>query len=155
MYERVIQKSGLRIKVVERTGRTLKSQLQCSNPFKPGRCGRNDCLVCTTTNKGNCQTEGTTYDMNCLGINCRKDVYKGETGRNTYTRGVLHLQCLNAKDIDRSPLWRHCVEEHGDDAMLRQISEAVQINSMDPDVLINNRAEWNMARLPRVAISEE
>ena len=34
------------------------------------------------------------------------------------------------------------------DAMLRQISEAVQINSMDPEVLINNRAEWNMARLP-------
>ncbi len=170
MYERTIQKSGLRIKVVERTGKTLKSQLQCSNPFKPGKCGRNDCLVCTTTNKGNCQTEGTTYDIQCLGTPCRKDMYKGETGRNTYTRGVIHLQTLNAKNIDKSPLWRHCVEEHDsvvqkfsmavtgtfrNDAMLRQISEAVQINNMDPEVLINNREEWNMARLPRVAISEE
>ena len=38
MHENEIQKSGMRIKVVERTGETLKSQLQMSNPFKQGQC---------------------------------------------------------------------------------------------------------------------
>ena len=37
-YEKEIRKSGLRIKVVERTGRTLKSQLQTSNPFREANC---------------------------------------------------------------------------------------------------------------------
>ena len=36
-----------------------------------------------------------------------------------------------------------------DDAMLRQITEAVQIESTDPGSLMNTRAEWNMTRVPR------
>ena len=39
------------------------------------------------------------------------------------------------------------------DAMLRQITEAVQINSTNTDVLMNDRAEWNMTRIPRTVIS--
>ena len=39
MYEHTIQGSGLRIKVVERSGRTLKSELQRSNPFRNGGVG--------------------------------------------------------------------------------------------------------------------
>ena len=57
---------------------------------------------------------------------------------------------LNRKDLKNSPLWRHCVEKHNrqvqpftmtitgtyrNDAMMRQITEAVQINSLDPDLL--------------------
>ena len=69
-----------------------------------------------------------------------------------------------------SPLWRHCVEQHGgviqpfqmsitrsyrNDAMLRQITKAVQINNTDINVLMNDRAEWNMTRIPRTVISTE
>ena len=36
MYNHAIRSSGLRIKVVERTGRTIKSELQRSNPFRKG-----------------------------------------------------------------------------------------------------------------------
>ena len=39
------------------------------------------------------------------------------------------------------------------DAMLRQIAEAVQINNTDTGALMNDRAEWNMTRVPRVIIS--
>ena len=38
------------------------------------------------------------------------------------------------------------------DAMLRQISEAVQIENTDPQRLMNTRAEWNMPRVPRATI---
>ena len=41
----------------------------------------------------------------------------------------------------------------GNDAMLRQISEAVQIDNVDPEKLMNTRAEWNMTRVPRATIA--
>ena len=78
------------------------------------------------------------------------------------------MEKLAARNIDQSPMWRHCVEEHGgevqsfmmsvtgsfkNDAMIRQISEAVQINNTDPNSLMNDRAEWNMTRVPRTVIS--
>ena len=71
MYQHVIQNSGIRMRVVERTGRTLKSQLQTSNPFKRRICGRENCFVCTTTGKGNCETESVTYKARTPG-NCEQ-----------------------------------------------------------------------------------
>ena len=167
MYEDVIKRSGIRIKVVERTGRTLKSELQTSNPFKRGNCGRMSCFVCTTAGKGNCDTESVTYKIECEGEDCEKD-YKGETSNNGYTRGTQHLTDLASKNVDNSPLWRHCLEGHRgemqsfkmsitgsyrNDPMLRQIAEAVQINNSHVGTLINDRAEWNMTRIPRAIIS--
>ena len=39
------------------------------------------------------------------------------------------------------------------DPMLRQITEAVQINNEDQRRLMNTRAEWNMTRVPRATIT--
>ena len=168
MYQHTIRKSGFRMKVVERSGRTLKSQLQTSDPFREGGCGRGDCFVCTTTGKGNCMTEGVTYRLKCLGEGCSKNVYKGETAGNGYTRGGEHLKTLASHDVDNSPLWKHCLAEHGgemqsfemsvtgsfrNDAMLRQITEAVQINNSDRHELMNDRSEWNMNPVPRTVIT--
>ena len=169
MYENEIKKSGIRIKVIERTGRTLKSQLQTSNPFKGKLCGRQDCFVCTTTGIGNCNTESITYKITCRETNCTKNkVYIGETASSGYTRGLKHKSDLSTKNVSNSPLWRHCLEEHNgeiqtfemcitgtykNDAMLRQISEAVQINNTDVSMVMNDRAEWNMTRVPRMSIS--
>ena len=169
MYEEVITKSGIRIKVVERTGRTLKSQLQTSNPFRDPSCGRDDCLVCTTFGQGNCYTESITYKVECAGEDCVKNLYKGESAYNAYTRGREHAGRLAARDVSNSPLWRHCLEQHGgemqtflmsvtgsyrNDAMLRQVTEAVQINNMEENVRMNDRAEWNMTRIPRTVIAD-
>ena len=168
MFEDAIRKSGIRIKVVERTGRTLKSQLQTSNPFREGGCGRIDCFVCTTSRRGNCQTESVTYRIECLGEDCRKKRYKGETASNAYTRGHKHLTDLTGRNLTNSPLWRHCLEEHSgeeqsfqmlvtgsykNDAMLRQIAEAVQIENSDVGTLMNDRTEWNMTPVPRSTIT--
>jgi hypothetical protein len=168
MYQHAIRNSGFRMKVVERTGRTLKSQLQTSNPFRPDVCGRGDCFVCTTSGKGNCTSESITYRINCLGEGCSRRAYKGETASNGYTRGVEHLNNLASHNVDNSPLWRHCLAEHigvvqpfemsitgsyRNDAMLRQITEAVQINNTDRHELMNDRTEWNMTPVPRTVIS--
>ena len=168
MCEDAIKKSGIRIKVVERTGRTLKSQLQTSNPFREGGCKRIDCFVCTTSRRGKCQTESVTYRIECLGEDCRKKKYKGETASNAYTRGHKHLTDLAARNTANSPLWRHCLEEHNgeeqdfqmfvtgsykNDAMLRQIAEAVQIENSDAGSLMNDRSEWNMTPVPRSTIT--
>ena len=168
MYEEIIRRSGIRIKVIEKTGRTLKSQLQTSDPFRDPDCGRADCLVCTTFGQGNCNTESITYRIDCGSENCRKNVYKGESAHNAYTRGGEHMSRLTARDISNSPLWRHCVDQHGgemqtflmsvtgtfrNDPMLRQVTEAVQINNMDVNLRMNDRAEWNMTRVPRTVIT--
>ncbi len=148
----------------------LKSQLQTSDPFKEPGCGREDCLVCTTFGQGNCNTESITYRIDCSVEGCEKDVYKGETAFNAYTRGREHMGRLAARDLNNSPLWRHCMEQHGgeeqnfwmsvtgtyrNDAMLRQITEAVQINGMEVSRRMNDRAEWNMTRIPRTVITTE
>ena len=169
MYQQEVKKSGIRIKVIERTGRTLKSQLQRSNPFKEAKCGRDRCYICTTTNKGNCMVEGITYELRCKDAECEiKNIYKGETSSSGYTRGVEHKRVLLAKDEKNSPLWRHCKNIHHSevkdfemsvtgtfrgDAMLRQITEAVQIQNTDMNKLMNTKSEWNMTRVPRANIT--
>ena len=170
MYEDSIRRSGIRMRVVERTGRTLRSQLQKSDPFGEPNCNRGDCLLCTTFGQGNCHTESITYKIECGSGECEKDVYKGETAYNAYTRGGEHMGRLAARDVDNSPLWRHCLEQHRgeeqsflmsvtgtyrNDAMLRQIAEAVQINNLDTNRRMNDRAEWNMTRIPRTVITTD
>ena len=47
-FQTEIDRYGLRIRAVEKAGRTVKSALQRSNPFKSASCGRDDCLICET-----------------------------------------------------------------------------------------------------------
>ena len=167
-YQTEILQSGLRIKVVEKSGATLKSRLQVSNPFKSRQCNRNDCYVCTSGGTGDCGSEGVTYEIKCESDCGDKNIYKGESADNGYTRGKKHKTDLNARNISNSPLWRHCRDVHNsemqdfqmnvtgvfrDDAMLRQITEAVQIDNTNPTELMNTRAEWNMTRVPRATIT--
>ena len=158
------------MKVVEKTGATLKRELQTSNPFKERRCGREQCFVCSSEGTGNCDSEAVTYEIKCLGGCEVKNVYKGETADSAYTRGLQHISHLNARNLTNSPLWRHCREVHSgviqefqmnvtgtfrNDAMLRQITEAVQIENVGARELMNTRTEWNMTRVPRASITHE
>ena len=44
--ENVIKKHGMKIKVVERVGETMKDLLQRSDPFSKNLCDRLDCVIC-------------------------------------------------------------------------------------------------------------
>ena len=85
------------------------------------------------------ETEGVTTMTQ--GPTICKGVYNGETGRNTYTRGVKHGEDYDKK-VDGSAMWKHCVQHHNsermrlrmlvkdrvrNDATKRQILEAVRI----------------------------
>ena len=43
--QQIARKNGMRVKVVEKAGQTVKKVLQRSNPFEKRDCGREDCLV--------------------------------------------------------------------------------------------------------------
>ena len=156
--------SGLKIKVIEQTGISLKRLLQRSNPFKSKICGKADCMVYINGGKGPCDVHGVTYSvtcMECVNTNGKEQTYIGETSRNTYTRGKEHLASLARKE-ESSVLWKHSKGKHNgriprfcmsvmgqfkNDAMLRQVSEAVMINKEGKENTMNNKNEWNYITL--------
>ncbi|KXJ27481.1 60S ribosomal protein L24 [Exaiptasia diaphana] len=102
-----------------------------------------------------------------LKISCSEcsQTYIGETSRNTYMRGREHLRELDNRSKG-SVLWSHAREEHEGkipdytcdvtnvfqgDALLRQVSEAVLINKVKPEM--NTKKEWNFANIPRARIN--
>ena len=162
-YQSEINRQGIKIRVVEKAGRSIKSMLQRSDPFKERRCGRESCFVCTTEGKESCDKNGINYAVTCTSC---ENVYHGETSKNAFTRGKQHLDEYRNK-ASKSVLWRHCRERHENqlqefkmrvtgqyrnDAMLRQIAEAVRINNHDIESRINNKTEWNLVLFPIVRV---
>ena len=113
-YEAVIKNSKFNFKIIEKSGRSIKSMTQKSNPFKNKTCRDSDrCMVCSGEGKdrGRCRTENVEYRIRCSV--CGNE-YLGETGRNAYSRGRDHQNALNKKHKS-SVLWRHTNEKHRDD----------------------------------------
>ena len=81
-------------------------------------------------------------------------------------RGHEHHEALQ-QGLEESRAFQHAIKEHGgerrfrmdvlssfrNDAMLRQISEAVLIKNAQPDTLLNNKTEWAMNVLPHLNLS--
>ena len=168
MYRSEIINSGLKIRTVERAGKSMKSILQRSDPFTPKDCGKPDCLVCQTGGEGPCRAPSVTYQIRC--VVCGEDfsspgsAYEGETSRNCYCRGKEHIRDLENKK-DSSPLWRHTRDKHSgvvpeyqmsvtgnykNDAMMRQIMESVRINNCSNEVLMNSKNEWHNFQLAEI-----
>jgi hypothetical protein len=170
MYQEAVKMSGLKIRVVERAGRSVKSYLQRSDPFRMPGCSMGDCFVCTSEGKGNCRAKGVTYEVCCVPCSNKpypcKHRYIGETARSAYSRGREHLSDLTKRSAS-SALWNHCKEVHNgsmvdfkmsvikrykNDAMMRQIMEPVTIESTNQIELLNTNQEWNFVSFPRVGI---
>jgi hypothetical protein len=168
--EEKIRKSSFKIRVVEKAGVSLKRKLQRSNPFKKKTCDRQNCLVCTTGGKGPCDAVGINYELVCE--DCQNDgevsKYVGQTSHSAFTRGKEHQSDL-AGMRDSSKMAQHQRDKHGglqtrfrmdvvgvygQDAMLRQIAEAVRISNTQDRQLINSREEWNYIQLPNVALEQ-
>ena len=163
-YERIIQRTDIKMKVIEKRGQTLKDKLVRTNKTKEKECkDKENCLVCMKGGNGKCRQENVTYKIECE--EC-KDVYIGETSRNAYTRGREHLSQMQRKDKN-SILHRHQEQKHKDketpsfrmtvtgsyrSALDRQITEAVQINRQPTDKLINNKCEFRQNKLMRTQL---
>ena len=53
MCREAFKSQGLKIKVIERTGTTMKKSLVKSNPFKKNGCNKSTCKLCKTGNEIN------------------------------------------------------------------------------------------------------
>ena len=173
MVQETVDRSGFKIKVVEKAGTRLVRALQRNDPFKPETCSDiQGCMVCRGEKKGACRESGVTYRIRCLGHSTENtdercdSVYPGETDRNGYTRGNEHSDDLKFRR-EGSVMWKHCVDKHQsveqafemeivdrvrNDPTKRQILEAIRIGRTDQDKLMNSRSEWNSNRVPRVVV---
>ena len=55
-------------KIIESGGKTVKQEVQRSNPTATAGCDRGDCLACLDGRGkgGNCQKSNVQYEMECL-----------------------------------------------------------------------------------------
>ena len=155
---------GLKFKILERGGRTVKSSVQSPNPTSTGECGSQDCVACRGGSQNSlCRKSNVQYQFTCnLCPPESKSAYIGETARNLYTRGKEHENNYR-KESPQSFMTRHQTEKHyGEaadftakvtgcftDCFSRQISEGVYIRRSNCDVL-NSKAEWHQPALWRV-----
>ena len=163
----VKNRSGGRVKFVERGGSALRDVLCNKNPWSSEGCGRGEsCFICRSK-PGGCQKEGIVYSLTCQeclskGILAQ---YHGESARSGWTRGLEHLSLLENED-DSSPLWKHCVEHHENikvqfsmkvekshqSPMTRQIHESCAIEHSKSVILMNSKSEWGGQKIPRIVV---
>ena len=87
-YQRVLEaenklglQTGVKIKIVERTGVQLQQILTKSNPWSGEDCGRMNCLLCHTKaasekNKSqDCHKRNLVYETKCLTCETRDEEY--------------------------------------------------------------------------------
>ena len=151
-----------RFKIVGKGGVTLEQQLRRSNPWAGGKCGPDNCIPCRGEGGGDCWRESVCYDLWCEECGIKVCSYKGETGRNCYTRGCEHLENLEARDEEKSVLWLHSVHHHNSrvhysmrttgsysDPLDRQLQERVNITNFKGAILMNRRNEMGGVRVER------
>ena len=157
----VIRAQGLKIKVVERTGNTVKRNLVKSNPFKVKGCQRPSCNLCKTEAQLNCKAREVVYKISCgeSGKECERIEYIGETSRSVAERFDEHCRMMNSTckaTRKKSFIHQHMETVHngippqldvkilascaGDPGM-RQAIETVMIRREDP--VLNRKQEWN------------
>jgi hypothetical protein len=153
---RIFQTSKLKIKVVERSGRSMRQLLTTSNPFTNGRCPNENCCVCTRCSpntKHPCKTRECVYEIKC---NTCSHTYIGETSRSLEERIKEHLHLYDTQNKN-SVLFQHASEKHTaqqdhvqwsvrvrakcpSDAALRQATEATLISIEKPT--LNKKSEF-------------
>ena len=107
--QQLARKNGVKLKVMERAGLTVKKILQRSNPFEKKSCEREECMVCKYERPGECKMRGCGYQLICKEDGKK---YNGQTGRSAYVRIGEEVRDWRKKD-ERSPLWRHSEVYHG------------------------------------------
>ena len=152
--QKILNRCELPVKVMEKTGDSLKSLLTKSNPFKSSNCEDPSCPVCLRECGINCRSSDVVYQNYCEHHETCKGIYDGETADKIKERFKEHIDDARLRP-DTSAMQRHAVEQHNGeavefkvkilgscpgDALLRQCMEAVAIRDENPT--LNGRTEW-------------
>ena len=159
--------AGMKFKIVETGGTTVKQTVQKSNPTATPGCPFNDCLACKNGRGkgGMCLQSNVQYQLECtMCTEEDKGVYIGESSRNLYTRSKEHISKYSSRKRQvESFMHQHQQEHHGGteadfqakvtgtfrDALSRQVSEGVHIRRGGRSIL-NTKSEWHQPSLWRV-----
>ena len=169
--ERNSQGRTVKIKVVERSGRTVKNSLAPNYPWAPQICSDKDCFPCSTgTNtKISCRKPGVGYKIACTicSDNGVSSVYEGESGKCLYERGKKHLSEFRSS-VSSNAMVIHNRKHHSGSTDLnfkmeaiksfttpleRQLNEALRIKHSDADILMDSGSEWRLDSIPRASFT--
>ena len=164
---------GLRFKVLEAGGTTVKHITQRSNPTATPGCSDISCVGCRPErgSAGRCRQGNVGYEMECSLCTETADqnnnpatrtTYIGETSRNLFSRGKEHAYKYEKKDED-SFMATHQAEAHMQqpaqftakvtgnyrDCLTRQVAEGVAIRRC-PNRVLNSKSEWHQPSLWKV-----
>ena len=164
--QKVLNKCDLPIKVMEKTGKSLKKLLTKSNPFKSKSCGDPKCEPCLRNCEINCRAKNVVYLNYCEHQDVCDGKYIGETANAIKDRFQEHIDDYRLRP-QKSSMHAHAREYHNGekvkysvkilgmctgDPLLRQCMEAVAIRDETP--LMNSREEWgtNKGKNPRTTL---
>ena len=169
--ERNVQGRHVRIKVVERSGKSVKNTLAPNYPWKPQRCDDSNCFPCSsgTMTKISCRKPGVAYKIKCTicsdsGID---SVYEGESGKCLFERGKKHLSEFQAglstnAMVIHNRIHHNCAPSLNFEMVAvktftspleRQLDEALRIKNSEADVLMNSGSEWRLDSIPRASFT--
>ena len=155
--EAIVSNAGFKIKVVERSGRSVHSILQRSDVAPQLSCDWGErCLVCSTKPTGLCREESVGYKITCSDCEAegRHIVMHGETAKTARLRVSQHV--ADMRSTRSSNLREHNQEYHNGlepcykfevvrkfrgDPLGRQLDEAIRID-MHEGVSLNDKGEW-------------
>ena len=161
--QRIAKKHRIKMRVIERGGRSVKGMSQRSNPFGKKMCGRDRCVLCQNGSDVDCTERGCVYTMMCKA--CRRK-YRRQTGRSMNER--MNQQFGNwERGEENNPLMRHSELYHdgerfdvevkveakcGGKPSKRLITEAVMIDELGGDETMNGKNEWSYVELRKVQV---
>ena len=162
---------GIHFNIVEVGGRTVKSELQRSNPTETKGCDKDDCMGCKPERGkgGRCHKNNVNYEVECQRCEGNdKAVYYGETSRNLYSRLLEHQRANREgreveEDDEEGFMVKHMRECHDGeerdfrarvthanrDCLSRLIREGLMIKRSNRRVL-NTKSEWFQPPLYRI-----
>ena len=171
--ENVKQTSDIKIKVVERAGRIIRSILPGLQ--EENNCRREDCMIHNSGGKGNCNQEGVVYRGQCLMCSetepSIRSEYIGESGRSGYSRGKQHLAPVRNPESHRNNAFaKHMTEEHEGERdiqfkmdvihtykkpMERQVREGIEIYRNDAEIIMNSKLDHFQPAIRRIIFVNE
>ena len=151
--------AGVRFKVIETGGRSVKSMAQKSNPTETIGCIDDGCMACKDGRGmgGKCRQSNINYEIECqLCPAGQRSKYLGESSRNMFTRGKEHEANYRNRN-QKSFMLKHQRKDHNgvpgvytakvvgsdQDCLTRQVREAVRIRRCQVPVL-NGKSEWQV-----------
>ena len=122
--------TSYRVRIAESAGMALSRLLPSTNPWGPGDCGRQDCVVCNQQDEKqqDCRRWNNLYENQCqtCKVNVLKDgeesnilmkdgkeLYIGESSRSLYERSKVHQKDKEDREDDSHQV-KHWVLDHPD-----------------------------------------